>query len=103
MTAPSATLTRAAAAQAAADKLTTALVNLGARGLRTHCSDAESHHLWLSDRLRLEEEPGQLPNSENTGCPVAPRLAERWPKIIRRTEFGMVSGQITPILKKKRP
>jgi Transcription factor WhiB len=31
------------------DQLTRALIDAAAKGLRPHCSDAGSHHLWLSD------------------------------------------------------
>jgi hypothetical protein len=37
------------AARAASDALTLALLNLAARGERTHCSDPTTHHLWLSE------------------------------------------------------
>jgi hypothetical protein len=33
----------------ASDALTLALLNLAARGERTHCSDPETHHYWVSD------------------------------------------------------
>jgi hypothetical protein len=31
------------------DQLTRALLNIAARGLRTHCSDPVSSELWLSE------------------------------------------------------
>ena len=34
---------------AATDQLTTALINIAAQGLRTHCSDVELHGYWLSE------------------------------------------------------
>jgi hypothetical protein len=34
---------------AASDRLTMALINAASQGLRPHCSDPTSHHLWLSD------------------------------------------------------
>ena len=34
--------------RAQSDALTRALINLAARGLRTHCSDPVSSELWLS-------------------------------------------------------
>jgi hypothetical protein len=37
------------AARAATDQLTLALLNMAARGERTHCSDPTSHQLWLSE------------------------------------------------------
>lgn len=35
--------------RAQSDALTRALINLAARGLRTHCSDPVSSELWLSE------------------------------------------------------
>jgi hypothetical protein len=37
------------AARAATDALTLALINLAARGLRTHCSNPGTSELWVSD------------------------------------------------------
>jgi hypothetical protein len=34
------------------DQLTRALLDMAARGERSHCSDPASHHLWLSDHER---------------------------------------------------
>jgi hypothetical protein len=31
------------------ERLTRALLDMAAAGLRTHCSDPTSHHLWLSE------------------------------------------------------
>jgi hypothetical protein len=36
-------------ARVASDQLTIALLGLAEQGLRTHCSDPTSHHLWLSE------------------------------------------------------
>jgi hypothetical protein len=36
-------------ALAASDQLTLALLNMAARGERTHCSDPTTHQLWLSE------------------------------------------------------
>jgi hypothetical protein len=36
-------------ARLASDALTLALLNMAAKGERTHCSDPTSHHLWLSE------------------------------------------------------
>jgi hypothetical protein len=55
----SATRARATAARVATDKLTTALIELGAQGLRTHCSDPGSSELWISDRSRDAAESAQ--------------------------------------------
>ena len=35
--------------RAATDQLTRALLDMAARGERTHCSDSASKHLWLSE------------------------------------------------------
>jgi hypothetical protein len=37
------------AARFASDRLTRALLDMAARGERSHCSDSASHHLWLSE------------------------------------------------------
>lgn len=37
-------------AREASNRLTRALLDLAAAGLRTHCSDPATHHLWLSER-----------------------------------------------------
>jgi hypothetical protein len=50
----------------ASDALTRALINLAAAGERTHCSDPESHHLWLSDDESDRAVAAQL----CIGCPV---------------------------------
>jgi hypothetical protein len=36
-------------ARVAPDQLSKALINAASQGLRPHCSDPSSHHLWLSD------------------------------------------------------
>jgi Transcription factor WhiB len=38
------------AARVPTNTLTLALLGLAELGLRTHCSDPASHHLWLSER-----------------------------------------------------
>ena len=43
-----------------------ALLELGARGLRTHCSDPGSRYLWLSDNVQERREAERLCR----GCPV---------------------------------
>lgn len=43
-----ATPTKIAAARAS-ERFIKALIDLAARGLRTHCSEPEIHHLWLSE------------------------------------------------------
>jgi hypothetical protein len=36
-------------ARVATDQLTLALINAASQGLRPHCSDPTSHHMWLSE------------------------------------------------------
>jgi hypothetical protein len=47
--APRSSRARTATARDASARLTAALVNLARRGLRTPCSQPETHHYWLSD------------------------------------------------------
>ena len=47
------------AAPATSDRLTLALLNLAARGERTHCSDPGTSELWISDRSREAPESAQ--------------------------------------------
>jgi hypothetical protein len=51
---------------AESEALTGALINLAARGLRTHCSDPGSSELWLSDYETERAEAVLLCR----GCPV---------------------------------
>jgi hypothetical protein len=53
-------------AREAHDRLTRALVTLASRGLRTHRSDVELHHLWTSDRPEERAVAVRLCR----GCPV---------------------------------
>jgi hypothetical protein len=70
----------------ASERLTKALIDLAARGLRTHCSDPETHHLWLSDH---EDERAQAAILCH-GCPVE---LECWAAAAARDErFGVWSG-----------
>jgi hypothetical protein len=50
----------------ASDALTTALLQLAARGQRTHCSDPELHNYWLSENPTHRAVAATL----CTGCPV---------------------------------
>ena len=52
----------------AGDRLTRALINMAARGQRTHCSDVELHHLWLSESVTERGVAATLCG----GCPVQP-------------------------------
>jgi Transcription factor WhiB len=50
----------------AGERLTRALLNLGAQELRTHCSDPASHHLWLSEYADERASAAEM----CIGCPV---------------------------------
>jgi hypothetical protein len=43
----------------ATDQRTLALLNMAARGLRSHCSDPGTSELWISDRSREAPESAQ--------------------------------------------
>ena len=43
----------------ATDQLTRALLDIAARGQRTHCSDPGTSELWISDRSREAPESAQ--------------------------------------------
>jgi hypothetical protein len=43
----------------ASDTLTLALLNMAAKGERTHCSDPGTSELWISDRSRDAPESAQ--------------------------------------------
>jgi Transcription factor WhiB len=74
------------AAALAADRLTKALIDIAAQGLRHHCADPERGHLWLS-----EHEPERaLAVRLCAGCPVE---LECWAASVARDErFGVWSG-----------
>jgi hypothetical protein len=63
------------------DRLTRALIDLAAAGLRPHCSDPETHHLWTSEHRGERAEAALL----CLGCPAldpcgtaAEARHERW-------------------------
>ena len=65
----------------ASDRLTIALLNAAVEGQRPHCSDPETHHLWLSEHERERQTAIMLCNH----CPVltvcrdtAEERDERW-------------------------
>jgi hypothetical protein len=67
--------------RAATEALTRALINLGAAGLRTHCSDPGTSELWVSDHPSERREAVKLCRH----CPVlsecrtaADARDERW-------------------------
>jgi hypothetical protein len=74
------------AAARAGERLTKALVDLAAQGLRTHCSDPESHHLWLSEDAEERARAVKLCR----GCPIIGPCGEA--ASARRERFGVWSG-----------
>jgi Transcription factor WhiB len=63
--------------------LTEALIDLAAAGLRTHCTDSEVAHLWLSENEHERALAGKL----CLGCPVQ---IECWSIArSRREKFGV--------------
>ena len=75
------------AAARASERLAKALIDLATQGLRTHCSDPETGHLWLSD---LEAER-RLAVRLCSNCPV---IMECWDaSVAQREEFGVWAGQ----------
>jgi Transcription factor WhiB len=69
------------------DKLTRALVQAAADGLRPHCSDPPSRHLWLSEFEGERREAARLCG----GCPVfrpCDQAAEA-----RQERFGVWGGR----------
>ena len=74
------------AAARASDRLAKALLDLAAQGLRTHCSDPETAHLWLSDH----EAERRLAVRLCSNCPV---FMECWDaSVAQREEFGVWAG-----------
>jgi hypothetical protein len=69
------------------ERLTRALINLAAQGLRTHCSDPGSHSLWLSEHDGERAEAARL----CTGCPVIEPCGEA--AGARREKFGVWGGK----------
>jgi hypothetical protein len=53
-------------ARAASDKLTMALIAMAAKELRPHCSDPESHLMWLSEHPQERAQAALMCG----GCPV---------------------------------
>jgi hypothetical protein len=80
-----ATSTKIAAARAA-DRLTKALIDTAALGLRHNCGDPETAHMWLSESETERAQAARLCN----GCPVS---LECWGAAVARDEkFGVWSG-----------
>jgi hypothetical protein len=66
------------------DRLTRALITIAARGLRTHCSDVELHHLWLSESQQERAVAARL----CSGCPVFTPCGE----VGQYERFGVFGG-----------
>ena len=63
------------------------LVDLGAQGLRTHCSDPGGRHLWLSEDLAERAEAARL-------CIGFPVQLECWDVAVARRETWGVWGGV---------
>jgi transcription factor WhiB len=67
-------------------RLTEALIDLAAAGLRTHCQDYELAHLWLSERDHEREVAARL-------CGGCPAELQCWDAARARDErFGVWGG-----------
>lgn len=67
----STTATRLRAARAS-DRLTVPLLTIASQGVRTNCSDPETHHYWTSEH----EAERRLAARACTGCPVGRECGE---------------------------
>jgi hypothetical protein len=70
------------------ERFTRALLNLAAQGLRTYCSDPESHYLWLSDSAAERRTAAD----HCQGCPVIVPCVQA--ANARREKFG--GGGVDP-------
>jgi hypothetical protein len=64
-----------------------ALLNLAARGLRTHCSDPATHGLWLSESVAKRRETTKLCQ----GCPVLRECGAAAQARVKVSGFGAAS------------
>jgi Transcription factor WhiB len=88
------TTARCALRAIASERLIKALVDLAARGLRTHCSDPGTSELWLSESEAERAEAAQL----CSGCPVFGPCGEA--AEANRERFGVWAGRdVTPLNK----
>ena len=71
----------------ASDKLTQALITMASQGLRPHCSDPESHWMWLS------EHPQEIAQAALMcgGCPILTECGDAADANGER--FGVWSGR----------
>jgi Transcription factor WhiB len=84
------------AAARASERLTKALIDLAAAGLRTLCSDPELSHLWLSERDQERAVAATL-------CPGCPVQLECWTAArAQRVTWG-VWGSVDFTQKPNRP
>jgi hypothetical protein len=67
----------------ASDALNRALLELATKRLRTHCSDPESHHLWLSE----DAADRRIATTLCIGCPVIIECGTA--ATARRERFGV--------------
>ena len=71
----------------ASDRFTKALIDLAAAELRTHCSDPDTAHLWLSEYPEDRTQAVRLCE----GCPV---IMECWSAAVARDERWGVWGGV---------
>ena len=76
----------ATTAAVASGALTAALLELTAQRLRPHCSDPESHHLWLSEH----EAERSIATRLCIGCPVFNQCGQA--ATARQERFGVWAG-----------
>jgi hypothetical protein len=82
------------AARAASERLTRALADLAARGLRHHCADTEVAHLWLSENEHERALAAKL-------CQQCPIQLECWSAAVARDERFGVWGAVDRTRKPK--
>jgi hypothetical protein len=81
------TTARQAFKGAASERLVRALINAAAAGLRTHCSDGASKHMWLSD----DEQERAVAVELCSGCPVIRECGEA--ASARGEKFGVWAAE----------
>jgi hypothetical protein len=69
------------------ERFTRALLDLAARGERTHCSDPKSHGLWLSESVAGRRTAVELCR----GCPVLRECGEAAEPRVKVSGFGAAS------------
>lgn len=71
----------------ASNELTRALINIAARGERTHCSDPETHHYWLSEH----DTERAIAITLCDHCPCSPSAATQPNNVMNVGECGAES------------